>query len=155
MMIDSSKGVEDQTKKLMEVCRLRDTPIVTFMNKFDRDSMDPFELLDNLESILNIQCIPMTWPIGDGVDFKGVLHLATKKVQVFSSKNDPFDQKILDASDLNSPELIKFLGEKRIEKLKHDLEMIDNLITEFSMDEYLAGIQTPVYFGSALNNFGV
>lgn len=155
MMIDSAKGVEEQTKKLMEVCRLRDTPIVTFMNKFDRDAMDPFELLDNLESILSIQCIPMTWPIGDGVDFKGVLHLATKKVQVFSSKNDPFDQKILDASDLNSAELISYLGEKQILKLKHDLEMIDNLIGEFSMDEYLAGIQTPVYFGSALNNFGV
>lgn len=155
MMIDSAKGVEEQTKKLMEVCRLRDTPIVTFMNKFDRDSMDPFQLLDNLETILNIQCVPVTWPIGDGVDFKGVLHLATKKVQLFSSKYDPFEQKIMDASDLNSPELKKYLGDKLIEKLKTDLEMIDNLIGPFEMDEYLAGIQTPVFFGSALNNFGV
>lgn len=155
MMIDSAKGVEDQTKKLMEVCRLRDTPIVTFMNKFDRDSMDPFELLDNLESILNIQCIPITWPIGDGVDFKGVLHLASKKVQVFSNKFDPFSSKLIDASNLESAELKEFIGERLLTKLKQDLEMIDNLIVGFSMDEYLAGIQTPVFFGSALNNFGV
>jgi peptide chain release factor 3 len=155
MMIDSAKGVEEQTKKLMEVCRLRDTPIITFMNKFDRDSMDPFALLDNLESILNIQCIPMTWPIGDGVDFKGVIDLATKKVTTFSSKFDPFDQKIIDASNLDSAELKSFIGEKLLEKLKHDLEMIESLIPAFSIDEYLEGIQSPVYFGSALNNFGV
>lgn len=155
MMIDSAKGVEEQTKKLMEVCRLRDTPIITFMNKFDRDSMDPFELLDNLESILNIQCVPMTWPIGDGVDFKGVLDLNTKKIQLYSSKYDPFDQKILDANDLNSKELLEYIGEPLLNKLKQDLEMIHNLISPLKMEEYLAGIQTPVFFGSALNNFGV
>ena len=80
MMIDSAKGVEAQTIKLMDVCRLRDTPIVTFMNKYDRDALDPFELLDNIESILKIQCIPMNWPIGSGIDFKGVYDLNTKKI---------------------------------------------------------------------------
>jgi len=155
MMIDSAKGVEDQTRKLMEVCRLRDTPIITFMNKFDRDSMDPFQLLDNLESILNIQCVPMTWPIGDGVDFKGVFHLETKKVQIFKSKYDPFEPTIIDASNPDQTELINFIGQVRYDKLMNDLEMIKSLIGPFQLDEYYAGIQTPVFFGSALNNFGV
>lgn len=155
MMIDSAKGVEAQTIKLMEVCRMRDTPIVTFMNKFDRESMDPFELLDNLESILSIQCVPMTWPIGDGVNFKGVLELRTKKIRVFADDRDPFTFKEIDASDLDNPEVKNYLGDELLEKLKNDLEMIETLIPEFNHEEYLAGIQTPVFFGTALHNFGV
>lgn len=155
MMIDSAKGVEAQTIKLMEVCRLRDTPITTFMNKFDRDAMDPFELLDNLESILNIQCVPLTWPIGDGVKFKGVYDLRNQKITVFGEDNDPTEPEIIDATDLDSPHLIDFMGEDLVNKLKEDLDMIDGLIGEFSMEMYLEGIQTPVFFGSALNNFGV
>lgn len=155
MMIDSAKGVEEQTQKLMEVCRLRDTPIVTFMNKFDRESMDPFELIDNIEKELSIQCCPMTWPIGMGVDFKGVYDLKTKKVRVFGDKKDPLNPTIIDASDLNNPELIKYIGNDLKDKLEEDLMMIQELIPAFSMEEYLAGIQTPVFFGSALFNFGV
>lgn len=155
MMIDSAKGVEAQTIKLMEVCRMRDTPIVTFMNKFDREAMDPFELLDNIESILKIQCIPMTWPVGNGVDFKGVYDFKTKKILSFQDSRDPFAPSFIDATDLDADSLKKAIGVPLTEKLKEELEMVGTLIPEFSMDEYLAGIQTPVFFGSALKNFGV
>lgn len=155
MMIDSAKGVEAQTIKLMEVCRMRDTPITTFMNKFDRESMDPFELLDNIESILKIQCIPMTWPIGNGVDFKGVYDFQSKKIMGFKGAKDPFSPNLVDASDLNAPHVKEFVGEELLNKLKEDLQMVSTLIPPFQKDEYLAGIQTPVFFGSALQNFGV
>ena len=155
MMIDSAKGVETQTVKLMEVCRLRDTPIVTFMNKFDRDTMDPFELLDNIESVLSIQAVPMTWPIGDGVDFKGVYDLRNKTIVSFDEESDPSNPRIIDAHDLDSSELIEYIGESLHEKLKADLEMVNGLIAPFNEEEFLAGIQTPVFFGSALHNFGI
>jgi len=155
MMIDSAKGVEEQTQKLMEVCRLRDTPIVTFMNKFDRDSMDPFELIDNIEKELSIQCVPMTWPVGDGVDFKGVYDIATKTIRSFKGQKNPFEPNVVDASDLQSPELVNFIGAALRDKLEEDLMMVEELIPSFSEEEYLAGIQTPVFFGSALYNFGV
>jgi peptide chain release factor 3 len=155
MMIDSAKGVEAQTIKLMDVCRMRDTPIATFMNKFDRDAMDPFALLDNVESILKIQCVPMTWPIGSGVDFKGVYDLRTKKIMGFKDAENPFSPHLVDASNLDSPEVKEFIGEALLEKLKEELEMVETLIPTFNLDEYLSGIQTPVFFGSALQNFGV
>lgn len=155
MMIDSAKGVEAQTIKLMDVCRMRDTPIVTFMNKFDREAMDPFALLDNIESILKIQCIPMTWPVGNGVDFKGVYDFRTKQILSFKNSKDPFSPSFIDASDLNSPALKEAIGGPHVEKLKEELEMVETLIPEFSMEEYQAGIQSPVFFGSALKNFGV
>lgn len=155
MMIDGAKGVEEQTQKLMEVCRLRDTPIVTFMNKFDRESMETFELIDNIEKELSIQCVPMTWPIGMGVDFKGVYDIKTKKVRVFGDKKDPLNPTIIDATDLNNPELVQYIGPILRDQLEEDLLMVEELIPPFSMEEYLAGIQTPVFFGSALYNFGV
>ncbi len=155
MMIDSAKGVEEQTKKLMEVCRMRDTPIVTFMNKFDRFAMDPFELIDNVETICSISCVPMTWPIGSGVDFKGVYDINAKKICSFKDSNDPFSPSIIDASDLDSQEVLDYVGEELLEKLKNDVEMVTELMPAFDEEEFLAGIQTPVYFGSALNNFGV
>ncbi|HXH75242.1 MAG TPA: peptide chain release factor 3 [Bacteriovoracaceae bacterium] len=155
MMIDSAKGVESQTIKLMEVCRMRDTPIITFMNKYDRDAMDPFELLDNIESILKIQCIPMTWPIGSGVDFKGVYDLRTKKIMGYRDAKDPFSPNLIDATDLDAPHVVAFTGQVLLDKLKEELEMVATLIPPFEMDEYLSGIQSPVFFGSALRNFGV
>jgi len=155
MMIDSAKGVEEQTKKLMEVCRMRDTPIVTFMNKFDRDAIDPFELIDNVEEICSIQCVPMTWPIGSGVDFKGVYDLRSKKIVSFGEDNDPTNPIILDASNLDTPEVMDYLGEELKDKLESDLEMVTELMPEFDEEEFLAGIMTPVFFGSALSNFGV
>lgn len=155
MMIDSAKGVEAQTIKLMEVCRMRDTPIVAFMNKYDREAMDPFALLENIEKILNIQCVPMTWPIGSGVDFKGVYDLRTKQIMSFKESKDPFNPTIIDASNLDAPHIEKFIGTALLTTLKEELEMVDTLIGEFSTEEFLAGIQTPVFFGSALVNFGV
>lgn len=155
MMIDSAKGVEAQTIKLMEVCRMRDTPIVTFMNKYDREAMDPFALLENVEKILNIQCVPMTWPIGSGVDFKGVYDLRTKQIMSFKDAKDPFKPIIIDASDLDAPQVKNFIGERLLATLKEELEMVETLIGDFSTEEFLHGIQTPVFFGSALNNFGV
>ncbi len=155
MMIDSAKGVEEQTIKLMEVSRMRDTPIVTFMNKFDRDTMDPFELIDNLESILSIQCVPMTWPIGSGVSFKGVYDLRDKKIRVFKEDQDPESPYIIDAEDLSSEEVVNYIGEELRDKLEADIEMVQELIPPLDPEEFLAGIQTPVFFGSALNNFGV
>jgi peptide chain release factor 3 len=155
MMVDSAKGVEEQTKKLMEVCRLRDTPIVTFMNKFDRDSRDAFELIDDVEKTCTIQCAPMTWPIGDGVNFKGVYDLKNKVIMSFKNSDSPEDFFTLDASDLDAPEVRSYVGEQLLEKLKADLEMVSNLMPEFNEEEFLAGIQTPVYFGSALYTFGV
>ena len=157
MMIDSAKGVETQTIKLMNVCRLRDTPIITFMNKFDRDALDPFELLDNIEKVLNIQAVPMTWPVGMGVDFKGVYDLKTKMIRVFKEdeNNDPMNPEIVDASDLTAAHLVDFIGEDNLEKLTEDLEMINEILPELDLDDYLVGKQTPVFFGSALYNFGV
>ena len=155
MMIDSAKGVEEQTQKLMEVCRMRDTPIVTFMNKFDRDAMDPFELIDNVETICSISCAPMSWPIGSGVEFKGVYDLRTKKIRSFKDSTDPFTPTVIDAEDLDAPQVKEFVGEALLEKLKNDLEMVQELMPKFDEEEFLAGIQTPVFFGSALNNFGV
>lgn len=155
MMIDSAKGVEAQTIKLMDVCRMRDTPIVTFMNKFDRESMDPFELIDNIEKVLSIQCVPFTWPIGEGVDFKGVYNLKDKQIIKFSQGQDSYNFETIDASDLESEEIKNLLSEAQLEKLQEDLEMIQELVSPFSYDEYLAGIQTPVFFGSALFHFGV
>lgn len=155
MMIDGAKGVEGQTEKLMDVCRLRDTPVITFINKFDRDSLDPFELIDNIEKKLSIQCVPMTWPIGDGVDFKGVYEFRTKQIRSFKGSKNPLEPKIIDASNLDSPELLEFTGDALLEKLKEDLQMVDELIEPFNEEMYLEGIQTPVFFGSALYNFGV
>lgn len=155
MMIDGAKGVEGQTEKLMDVCRLRDTPVITFINKFDRDSIDPFELIDNIEKKLSITCCPMTWPIGDGVDFKGVYDFKTKMIRSFGDKKDPFNPTIINASDLESEKLKDFLGDALLEKLKEDLPMVAELIEPFNEDLYLEGIQTPVFFGSALYNFGV
>jgi peptide chain release factor 3 len=154
MMIDSAKGVEAQTIKLMEVCRMRDTPIVTFMNKFDRETMEPFALLDNLESILNIQCTPLTWPLGSGVDFKGVLDLRTHEIRSFKG-TDPFNPLIIDASDFEAAHVKQFLGQALHEQVKGELEMVKELISPFDEEMFLAGIQSPVFFGSALHNFGV
>lgn len=155
MMIDGAKGVEGQTEKLMDVCRLRDTPVITFINKFDRDALDPFELIDNIEKKLSIQCVPMTWPIGDGVNFKGVYDFKTKMIRSFGNKKDPLNPTIIDASDLEAPHILKFMGQALKEKLQEDLVMADELIEPFNQELYLAGMQTPVFFGSALFNFGV
>ena len=154
MVIDSAKGVEERTIKLMEVCRLRDTPILTFINKLDREGREPIELLDEVEKILNIQCAPMTWPIGMGKRFKGVYHLYSNKVQLFSPSHGDriIEGEIIEG--LENPRLDEVLGDLA-DELRLEIELVQGASHQFDHEAYLSGKQTPVFFGSGINNFGV
>lgn len=154
MVIDAVKGVESRTIKLMEVCRLRDTPILTFINKLDRDSRDPIELLDEIEKILNIQCAPITWPIGMGKLFKGVYHLLKDCVLLFEPGKGDVVQTPVTIQGIDNPILDEKCG-PIIEEFREQLELIKGASHTFDQEAFLAGKLTPVYFGSALNNFGV
>jgi peptide chain release factor 3 len=154
MVIDSAKGVEDRTIKLMEVCRLRDTPILTFINKLDREGREPVELLDEVEGVLNIRCAPMTWPIGMGKRFKGVYHLYEDSVHLFSASHGDKIVKGEIINGLNSPELDAAIGDQA-DELRMEMELVKGASHEFDLQAYLAGKLTPVFFGSAINNFGV
>ena len=154
MVIDGSKGVEDRTIKLMEVCRLRDTPILTFINKMDRDIRDPIELLDEVEEVLKIKCAPITWPIGMGKLFKGVYHLAKDEVYLYQTGQGHLIQEVRCIKGLNNPELDEVVGEFA-EELRGEFELVLGASNEFNLEEFLAGKLTPVYFGTALGNFGV
>ncbi|NVJ49045.1 MAG: peptide chain release factor 3 [Gammaproteobacteria bacterium] len=154
MVIDSSKGVEDRTIKLMEVCRLRDTPIVTFMNKLDRDIRDPIELLDEVEDVLKIHCAPVTWPIGMGKSFKGVYHLLDDKIYLYQTGMGHTIQEERVIDGLDNPEAEAALG-GLLGDLKDELELVLGASHEFNLEEFLAGRLTPVFFGTALGNFGV
>lgn len=145
MVIDVAKGVEERTIKLMEVCRLRTTPIMTFINKLDREGKEPIELLDEVERVLKIQCAPVTWPIGMGRRFKGIYHLYRDKIYLANKT---------EIDGLQNPELDTLLGDQAAE-LRDEIELVKGASHEFSMEDYLAGKLTPVYFGSAINNFGV
>jgi peptide chain release factor 3 len=155
MVIDVAKGVEQRTIKLMEVCRLRDTPIITFINKMDREGREPIDLLDEVESVLNIECSPITWPIGMGKGFKGVFHLLENKVYLFESgKNANIgDNTIIEGID--NPELDKILGEDLAQEAREEIELISGTTNPFNLNDFLEGKQTPVFFGSAINNFGI
>jgi peptide chain release factor 3 len=152
MVIDSVNGVEAQTIKLLEVCRMRDTPILTFINKLDREGRSPIELLDEIETVLKIQCAPMTWPIGMGKRFRGVYHLGLDKVSIFDPRAERSQGPIIDG--LDNPELADLLGDQ-LDELRADIELVRGASHPFDRDDYLAGRQCPVYFGSAVNNFGV
>ncbi|MFI4937714.1 MAG: peptide chain release factor 3 [Candidatus Berkiellales bacterium] len=154
MVIDAVKGVEARTIKLMEICRLRDTPILTFINKLDRDSRDPIELLDEIERILNIRCAPMTWPIGMGKHFKGVYHLLNDCVYLFEPGKGEIIQQPTVIKGITNPELDQKCG-IYIQEFREQLELIQGASHPFDFSAFLAGKLTPVYFGSALNNFGV
>jgi peptide chain release factor 3 len=149
MVIDVAKGVESRTIKLMEICRLRDTPIITFINKLDREGRDPIALMDEVEEVLKIQCAPMTWPIGQGARFRGIYHLAEDKIVLFFKNKDPFI--IL---GIDNPMLREKLGEQYQEFID-EIELVKGASHAFDHAAYLAGKQSPVYFGSAVNNFGV
>lgn len=155
MVIDGSKGVEKQTIKLFKVCVMRHIPIFTFINKMDRDANDPFELCDEIESILGIKTCPINWPIGSGKEFKGVYDRNTKIVSTFTAAMN--GQKEVAERDLHidSDELIGEIGTDFKDKLIEDVELLDGASAEFNMDEVSAGTLTPVFFGSALTNFGV
>ena len=152
MVIDSVNGVEAQTIKLLHVCRMRDTPIITFINKLDREGRAPVDLLDEIESVLGMQCAPMTWPIGMGKRFRGIYHLYDDQVLVFDPQAEKGTSEII--AGLDNPALDNLLGEQA-DELRMEVELIRGASHTFSSADYLAGKQTPVLFGSAVNNFGV
>ena len=154
MVIDSAKGVEERTIKLMEVCRLRDTPIITFINKLDREGRDPVELLDEVERVLGIRCAPVTWPIGGGKRVKGVYHVLSDSVHLFSPTHGGRVQEGKLIRGLDNPFLDEVLAEQA-QELRIAVELVKGASHAFDHDDYAAGRQTPVFFGSAINNFGV
>ena len=155
MVIDAAKGVEARTIKLLEVCRLRQTPILTFINKLDRECREPIDLLDEIESILNIQCAPITWPIGRGKLFKGIYHLLQDKVTLYQPGKGAQIQAGEVIQGLDNPQLLEFIDAHDIAELRDEIELVKGASHEFSLEKYLSGELTPVFFGSAINNFGI
>jgi len=154
MVIDVAKGVEARTEKLMDVCRLRTTPVMTFINKLDREGRDPIELMDEVEKMLDIRCAPVTWPIGMGKRFKGVYHLHTGTVHFYSPTHGGKVQEGEIVQGIDNPKLDEILGDMA-QELREELELVEGACNEFDIEAYLRGELTPVYFGSAINNFGV
>jgi len=153
MVIDSAKGVEAQTQKLMEVCRMRNTPIITFINKMDREGQEPLDLLSEIEEKLQIECAPLSWPIGMGKAFKGVYNLYKKQLHIFKPGSDNLEDAIVIES-LDDPKLDELIG-LQADDLRDDIALLEGAANPFDLDEFLKGSQTPVFFGSAINNFGV
>ncbi len=154
MVIDCVKGVEMQTEKLMEVCRMRNTPVICFINKLDREGRDPFELLDEIEEKLNIKVRPLSWPISMGKTFKGVYSLYEKSLHLFRGSKVTVEEGI-DISDIHDAQLDEYVGENNAKQLRADVELIEGVYPDFKVEDYLAGKIAPVFFGSAVNNFGV
>lgn len=155
MVIDVAKGVEERTIKLMEVCRLRDTPIMTFINKLDREGKEPIDLLDEVESVLGIQCAPVTWPIGMGQRLKGVVHLISGEVHLYEQGRNFTRQDSTIFPSIDAPGLAEKIGAQMLADLRDELDLVKGASHGFDLDAYLAGKQTPVFFGSGVNNFGV
>jgi len=154
MVIDSAKGVEAQTEKLMSVCRMRNTPVLTFINKMDREGQSPLDLLADVENKLQIECAPMSWPIGMGKRFKGVYNLYRKELRLFRPGEDRRTEDVRVIKDINDGQLDELLGSSA-DELRVDIELLEGAANPFELSEYLKGNQTPVFFGSAINNFGV
>ncbi|REE79773.1 peptide chain release factor 3 [Lutibacter oceani] len=155
VVIDVAKGVEEQTEKLVEVCRMRNIPMIVFINKLDREGKDAFDLLDEVEQKLGLRVSPLSYPIGMGYDFKGIYNIYEKKINIFSADNKQKVSKGIEFTDINTPELDKIIGEKWANNLREELEIIHEVYPDFNKEEYLKGDLQPVFFGSALNNFGV
>jgi len=155
MVIDAAKGIEAQTLKLFEVCRLRDVPIITFMNKMDREARDPFELLGEIEQKLALDVVPVSWPIGAGRDFKGCYDLLRDRLILMEKKQGGEINEGMVCTGLDDPKLDTHLGADFAAKLREEVEMVRGLCKPFDFQAYLEGHMTPVYFGSAINNFGV
>jgi len=155
LVIDSVKGVEEQTRKLMEVCRMRATPVMIFINKMDREGKDPFDLLQELEDELMIAACPFTWPIGKGSRFKGVFNLTTESLQLYSPQKSTKSEILLNTSDIQDPQIKEFVGESNLKKLREEIGLARDFFESFQMNLYREGYLAPVFFGSALNNFGV
>ena len=155
LVVDVANGVEAQTERLMEVCRMRNTPVIIFINKLDRDGKEAFDLLDELESKLNIKVCPLSWPIGMGDRFKGVYNIYKKELNLFSPNKTGISDDVKSIADLNSKEIDAIIGESTAEELREELEMIAGVYNPFDRETYLSGEVAPVFFGSAVNNFGV
>lgn len=153
IVVDSAKGVEAQTRKLMEVCRMRQTPVIIFINKMDREGRDPFDVLDELEQELQIKVRPLSWPIGQGVRFKGVYNIYEQQLNLFTPNKQRVTEKV--EVDVESEELEKKVGEKEAHRLREDLELVNGVYPTFDQESYREAEVAPVFFGSALNNFGV
>ncbi len=155
MVVDSVKGVEAQTRKLMEVCAMRKTPVIVFINKLDREGRDPFDLLDEIEKELKIRVRPLSFPINRGTLFKGVYNLHKKYLNLFKASGSKIANEVLQITDVNDPELEKQVGELDAKQLREDIETVEVVYDNFDVKEYLKGNLAPVFFGSGVNNFGV
>ncbi|MFT7602987.1 MAG: peptide chain release factor 3 [Saprospiraceae bacterium] len=155
VVIDVAKGVESQTEKLVQVCRMRKTPILVFINKLDREGMDGFDLLDDLEQKLGLTVSPQSWPIGMGQRFKGVYNRYEKKLNLFSAHGKQTEEETIEFTDLNNPDLEEHIGAAAAKELRTETTMIEEVYPALDIDAYLKGEQSPVFFGSAINNFGV
>lgn len=153
IVVDSAKGVEAQTRKLMEVCRMRKTPVIIFINKMDREGRDPFDMLDELEKELQIKVRPLSWPIGQGRKFKGVYNIYEQQLNLFTPNKQRVTEKV--EVDIQSEELDRQVGEQEATQLRDDLELVDGVYPTFDKQTYLSAEVAPVFFGSALNNFGI
>jgi peptide chain release factor 3 len=155
LVVDSVKGVEEQTEKLMNVCRMRNTPIIIFANKMDREGQSAFDLLDELERKLDIKVSPLTWPISRGTDFKGVYILYRRTLHLFRPNQGTEDDEKISINDINSEVLDRQVGNNHAQQLREDINLVEGVYESFSRERYLSGEVAPVFFGSALNNFGV
>ncbi|MFI5203770.1 MAG: peptide chain release factor 3, partial [Flavobacteriales bacterium] len=155
LVIDCANGVEEQTEKLMGVCRMRDTPVIIFVNKMDREGRDPFELCDELEKKLDIIVRPLSWPVGIGQTFKGVYSIYDKKLNLFNANKTKIEQDVVEFENLSDPALDEIVTPRLAEQLRKDVELIEGIYDPFNREDYLDGLVAPVFFGSALNNFGV
>ncbi len=155
VVIDVAKGVEEQTEKLVEVCRMRNIPMIVFINKLDREGKDAFDLLDEVEQKLGLTVTPLSFPIGMGYDFKGIYNIYEKNINLFSGNSKKNIEETIAFDDIDSPELENIIGSKAAENLRDNLELVHGVYPDFDKEAYLKGEQQPVFFGSALNNFGV
>jgi len=155
VVIDVAKGVEAQTEKLVEVCRMRDTPIIVFINKLDREGKDAYDLLDELEEKLGLSVCPLSWPIGMGQDFKGVYNIWEKNLQLYTEQKKQKIAESIEISDVSGNEIEKYIGSDYAQNLREELELVTGVYPDFNKEDYLSGAISPVFFGSALNNFGV
>ena len=154
IVVDVAKGVEQQTRRLMEVCRMRNTPVIIFVNKLDREGRDPFDILDELEAELKIKVRPLTWPINIGAKFKGVYNIYEHSLELFTPNKQTISERVA-IKDVDDPQIDKAVGEADAAKLREDLELIEGVYPDFDKEAYLRGEVAPVFFGSALNTFGV
>ncbi|MBA4746586.1 MAG: peptide chain release factor 3 [Muricauda sp.] len=155
VVIDVAKGVEEQTEKLVEVCRMRNIPMIVFINKLDREGKDAFDLLDEVEQKLGLTVTPLSFPIGMGYDFKGIYNIYEKNINLFSGNSKKNIEETIAFDNLDNPELEKIIGTDAAEELRDNLDLVEGVYPDFGKDAYLKGELQPVFFGSALNNFGV